>query len=217
MKTERYLCLFIIAITVSCARLPERTLKGETKNRFLGHTSICYELFIKENGIFKKYDATLCSNQYPEVSEGDGVSVEEFSDGKREITLDKLKTFEDFFASLKDPKALNYYSFLYFNDRNLIEREKYRLEWTKLCQSNGFYCRLLAYLEKSEGNEKNFFPNMERGCQDKDILSCFNIIARREDLSNTAKIKIKRDIRSECLKVKNTDYYQDFCGVLLEE
>lgn len=97
----------------------------------------------------------------------------------------------------------------------MISHDKYREEWSSACLKDGLYCRLLAYLEKRENNESHFFKLMDKGCRDKDIISCFNIVMRKKDLKEFQRFEIKKNIKNSCIKVKDTDSYHDFCAELL--
>ncbi len=208
--------LFLMLIVLaSCSTYSKKSvIQGITDNRSIQANGICYQVMIGEE--FKTYsERTICSDKYPDISKGDRVLISLDSNDQVHVELEKLKSFETFFSSMADKRSINYYAFVYFDEKKMINHDKYRKEWSSSCLTDGLYCRLLAYLEKSENNESQFFKLMDQGCKDKDIISCFNIIMRKEDLKDSQKLQIKKGIKKSCLKVKDTDSYHDFCGELL--
>jgi hypothetical protein len=207
--------LLLQLLISSCAFGPsKRAIEGRTDKRSVQKNGICYQVMI---GVDFEINSgkVVCSDNYPRVTKGDRVSMTIISNGETSIELDKLKSFETFLSSLEDKRSIDYYSFIYFDEKKMINHAKYREAWSASCPSEGLSCRLLAYLEKTEKNESRFFDLMEKGCKDKDIISCFNIVVRKKNLKKSQKALIQKSIKEPCMKVKDTDDYHDFCGELL--
>ncbi|HXH75052.1 MAG TPA: hypothetical protein VNJ08_08810 [Bacteriovoracaceae bacterium] len=210
-----YLMIMLLCLLVGCSLLGGKSSEqGLTKERFLAENGICYKVFTGKD-FQQDSGEIICSDKYPRISEGDKVLLLRSPWQKTTIELEKLKTFEIFMASLNDQRAIDYYSFIYFNQRGLIDHKKYNKQWSESCPMDGLSCRLLGYLQKVQGDQSQFFPLMEKGCADYDIISCFNILMRKESLTASDKVKIKKHMKSTCLKVKDSDFYHDFCGELL--
>jgi len=207
--------LSFLLLFSSCALQPsKRVIEGKTANRSVQTNGICYQVMIGiDFGI--NSERVVCSDKYPRLTKGDRVLMTILSNGETIIELEKLKSFETFLASLEDKRVIDYHSFIYFDEKKMINHARYREVWSSKCPSDGLACRLLAYLEKTEKNESRFFELMEQGCSGKDIISCFNIFVRKKDLKKSQKVLIQKGIKEPCAKVKDTDEYHDFCGELL--
>lgn len=206
----------LLSLLMSCSIFGHRRIEnGITKSRFLTDGAICYKIFVGKD-FAKDSGEAICTDRYPQVSGNDKVILIHRHWQPKLIELEKLKSFESFMSSFKDdPNAIAAYGFNFFEQRKLIDHKKYKKLWSKNCPENGLSCRLLAYLQKAEGDQSNFFNLMEKGCADYDIISCFNILMRKTDITKTEEKKLKKHIKPACLKVKDNDAYHDVCGELL--
>lgn len=197
----------------SCSTFTKEKISGVLGSAFASEQKICHEVLLPGQPSVKT-NVVICSDQYPLLAEGDVVILHSLQTEELKIEVPKYKDFETFFDSLSDKRAISAFAFEFFARRGQVSRLRYKQEWESKCEIDGLYCRLLAYLDKSKTDDASYYRLMRKGCDDLDIISCFNLIAAKEIKSAEEK-KIKRKIRSTCATVLANYNYQDFCNDLL--